>query len=396
MLVDLDSILTENDIEALFLYSDSYKDDNMFFLTKFLATDPFIFLKKPNEDPKIIVNQMEYSRASKQSIVKEVRSYFDYDYLGAMKSVKEPEFGIIQLLINVLQKEFDNKTRICVPPNFPLLIADFLRAKGLTIEPMYGLVEKARETKDPQEINTINKIQKINEKVTSEIIELISNTDVGNKKTLLLKGEKLTVGKIKSFLSHKLLENGCLIEEDIIVACGPKSSDPHYVGEPLDELKADQPIILDIYPRSIQKRLWTDMTRTIVKGRASKKVKQMFFAVSEAKDASLEAIEAGALGSDVYDVCCDVLEKSGYETTRNGKKVSSGMTHSLGHGVGLQIHERPRIGEFSNSPIEEHVIVTVEPGLYDPNVGGVRIEDIIEVIKSGYKNLTKMETCLEI
>jgi len=133
-----------------------------------------------------------------------------------------------------------------------------------------------------------------------------------------------------------------------------------------------------------------------VKGRASPKLKQMFETVFEAKNASLDAIQAGAVGRHVYDVCCDVLEKAGYETTRGGKKITKGMPHSLGHGVGLQIHESPRINELTTSPLREHNVVTVEPGLYDPQIGGVRLEDIIEVKKSGYNNLTKMETRLEI
>ena len=227
-------------------------------------------------------------------------------------------------------------------------------------------------------------------------MELIRNCDVGNNKTLFLNNEVLTVGKIKSLFGKKLLQNGCIIEQDIIVACGPKSSDPHYVGELEDELKADQPIIFDIYPRSLQKRLWTDMTRTVVKGKASKKIKHMFDTISEAKNASFDSIQAGELGSQVYNVCCKILEKRGYETSRKGKKVTRGMPHSLGHGVGLQIHENPRIGEFSNFPIKEHAIVTIEPGLYDPVIGGVRLEDIIEVTKNGYRNLTEMETFLEI
>ena len=138
------------------------------------------------------------------------------------------------------------------------------------------------------------------------------------------------------------------------------------------------------------------MTRTVVKGKATDKVQKMFDAVFEAKNASLDAIQAGTLGSHVYDICCDVLEKAGYETTRGGKKVTAGMTHSLGHGVGLQIHESPRMNELSMFPLEVHNVVTVEPGVYDPQVGGVRLEDIIEVTKSGYSNLTKLETRLEI
>lgn len=393
---NLESILVDKGAEALLLYSDSQKDPNMYYLTKFLAPDPFIFLKKIESDPIIVVSQMEYPRAQKESTIKDVRSYLDYDYFKAVQSTKEPQLGAIQFIAKVVKKELGVGTKICVPPNFPLIIADVLRRANLTIIPIFNVVEKARETKDKQEVETIAELQRVNEKITSEAIQLIADSDVGNNKILLIDGKPLTVGKMKSFFGHKLIENGCLLEEDIIVSCGPKSSDPHYVGKPEDKLKANQPIILDIYPRSIQKRYWTDMTRTVVKGKASKKVKKMYETVFEAKNASLDVIDSLAVGNNVYNVCCNVIEKAGYKTTRRGNKVFVGMTHGLGHGVGLQIHEGPRLSELSGSTLGEHAIVTVEPGVYDPDVGGVRIEDIIEVTKSGYKNLTQMKNVLEI
>jgi len=395
---DLDAILAENDVEALLLYSDSYRDANIYYLTKFLAPDPFIFLKRVDADPVIVVNQMEYPRAQKQSIIKTVKSHLDYYnyYLEILKNAKDPQLGALKFGAKIVEKELGTGTKICVPHNFPVKAADVLREEGLTIKPMFGVVEKARETKDVHEVEEIKAVQAVIEEVTTEAIELIANSDVSSNGTLHFNGEPLTVSRIKSFFGSKLLENGCLPEEDIIVACGTKASDPHYVGELEDKLKADQPIILDSYPRSIQKRYWTDMTRTIVKGRASDKLKKMFDAVSEAKNASLDAIQSGALGNHVYNVCCDVLEKAGYETTRGGKKITKGMTHGLGHGVGLQIHESPRMSEFSTAPLKAHSIVTVEPGLYDPKIGGVRLEDIIEVTKTGYRNLTRMETQLEI
>ena len=396
MRTDLDNIINEKGIEALLLYSDSFRDANIFYLTRFLAPDPFIFLKKVDQEPIIVVNQMEYSRAQKQSVVKDVRSFYDYNYLEVVKSIKEPQHSASRFIANVTEKELGMGKNICVPSDFPVLVADVLRAKGYTVEPIFGVIEKARETKDSHEVETIKAIQRVNEKVTSEAIELIADSEVGKNKNLYYKDQKLTVGKIKSFFGHNLMENGCLPEEDIIVACGPKSSDPHFLGDSGDVLKADQPITLDIYPRSIQKRYYSDMTRTVVKGKASSKLKKMFDAVFEAKNASLDAIQAGATGSLVYDVCCDVLEKRGFATTRGGKKVTRGMTHGLGHGVGLQIHESPRLSEFSPFPLEEHVVVTVEPGLYDPTIGGLRLEDIIEVTKTGYNNLTRMETNLEI
>jgi Xaa-Pro aminopeptidase len=393
---DLDNILAEKKTEALLLYSESFKNSNMFYLTKFLAPDPFIFLKKVDKDPVIVVNQMEYPRAQKQSIVEDVRSYFDYKYIEVVKTAKEPHLGTMKFIAKVAKKELGIDTKICVPHDFPTMATDVLREENLIIKPMFNVVEKARETKDTNEIDEIKAVQEVAEEVTAETIDLISNADVDANGTLIAEKRPLTVSRVKSFFGHKFLDHGCVMEEDIIVACGPKGSDPHYFGDPQDVLKANQPIILDIVPRSIQKRYWTDMTRTIVKGKASDEVRKMFNAVQEAKNASMDAIQAGVLGSDVYDVCCDVLEKAGYETTRGGKQIVKGLTHSLGHGVGLDIHEGPRMSELYKFPLKEHNIVTVEPGLYDPDVGGLRIEDIVEVTKAGCSNLTKMEIRLEV
>ncbi len=368
----------------------------MYYLTRFLAPDPFIFLKKVDASPVIVVNQMEYPRAQKESIVKDVRSYVDYKYLEVAKAAKDPQMGTMKFIANVAEKELGVDTKICVPSDFPAMAADVLRKEGLTIKPMFNIVEKARETKDVDEITEIKVVQAVAEKANAEVVDFIANADVDSNGTLIVQKEPLTVGKVKSVFGHKFLDHGCTMEEDILVACGPKGSDPHYSGDPQDVLKANQPIILDIFPRNVQRRYWTDMTRTIVKGKASDEVKKMFNTVLEAKNASMDAVQAGVLGSDVYDVCCDVLEKAGYETTRGGKKITRGLTHSLGHGVGLEIHESPGMNELYKFPLKEHNIVTVEPGLYDPDIGGLRIEDIVEVTKTGCNNLTKMEIRLEV
>jgi len=397
---DLDGILAEKGAEALLLYSESFRDANMYYLTRFLAPDPFIFLKKVDSDPVIVINQMEYPRAQKESIIKDVRSYADYNFMEVMKAAEEPRLGNIKFIATVARKELGTNTRIYVPPNFPAIAADVLREEGLTIKPMLDVIEKTRETKDADEVDEIRAVQAVAQEAMAEAIDLIANAEADKKGNLLIKKEgkkeTLTVGKVKSLFGHTFLDHGCVTEEEIMVACGPKGADPHYSGDPRDELKTNQPIVIDVYPRSIRKRYWTDMTRTIVKGRAPEKVKKMFKAVLEAKNASIDALKAGALGSDVYNLCCNVLEKAGYETTRGGKQIKRGFTHSLGHGVGLEPHESPSLNELYRFPLKEHCIVTVEPGLYDPDVGGVRIEDIVEVKKGGCNNLTKMEIRLEV
>ena len=397
---DLDSVLAEREADALLLYSESFKNPNMYYLTRFLAPDSFILLKRIDNPPTIVVSPMEFPRAQKESILKDVRSYADYNYLEIIKAAEDPRLGVMKFLASVAKKELSEGTPITVPYNFPSLATDVLREEGLIIKPMFNVIEKARETKEPDEIKEIKKVQEVVERVTTEIINLIADCDVGPKNTLIHKkdGKKrpLTVGEVKSMMGQALIGNWCAIEEELIVACGPRSADPHYQGNPEDELKANQPIILDIYPRGVRKRYWSDMTRTVVKGRASEEVKKMFNAVLKAKNACIDVLHEGVLGSDMFNLCCDILEKAGYGTIRGGKQIEKGFTHGLGHGVGLQIHESPSMSELYKFPLKEHSIVTVEPGLYDPKVGGVRIEDIVELRKDGCNNLTKMYVQLEI
>ncbi len=397
---DLDGILAEREADALLLYSESFKDPNMYYLTRFLAPDPFILLKKVDKPPTILVNPMEFPRAQKESVVKDVRSYADYNYLKIIKAAEDPRLGVMKFLATATKKELGKGKTISVPYDFPSLATDVLREEGLTIKPMFNVIEKARETKEPDEIKEIKRMQEVVEKVASEVIDLIADCEVGSKNTLIHnadgKKKPLTVGEVKALMGHRFIDDWCAIEEELIVACGPPSADPHYNGDPEDRLKANQPIILDIYPRSIRKRYWTDMTRTVVKGKASNRVKNMFEAVLEAKNTCMDALHEGVLGTDMFNLCCDVLEKAGYDTIRGGKQIKKGFTHGLGHGVGLQIHESPSMSEVYKFPLKEHSIVTVEPGLYDPKVGGVRIEDIVEVRKKGCNDLTKMYIQLEI
>jgi hypothetical protein len=152
----------------------------------------------------------------------------------------------------------------------------------------------------------------------------------------------------------------------------------------------------NVFPKSVKKRYVSDMTRTVVKGKASKEIKKMFETVLQVRNAAIDAMKSGVPGKEMQVLAYDMFEKAGYQTTRGGKQVTKGYNHGLGHGVGLEVHEGPGMGELSDSLLENHNVVTVEPGLYDPEIGGVRIEDVAEVTKKGCRNLTEMEICLEI
>jgi Xaa-Pro aminopeptidase len=387
---DIDRILAQKDMDAMLLYSGSAQNVNMYYLTGFLAPDPFVFVKQVDEDPMIVVSQMELARAKKESGVRDVRSFFGYDYIQIVKSASSPRVGEMKFVSSLVKKELGTDKTIYVPPDLSVMLADVLRHEGLKLKPTFDVVEKARETKELEETEAVRSVQRAVEEATSKAITLIADGEVDANGKLLFqedgKKKPLTAGKVRSVFDHTFADKGC----------GPRGADPHYSGEVADVLKASQPIVLDVFPRSVRKRYVSDMTRTVVKGKASRAVKKMFETVLETKDAAIDAIKAGVLGSDMQKLCCDKLEKAGYQTIWGGKRISKGYIHGLGHGVGLEVHEGPRMNEFYKYPLEEHNIVSVEPGLYDPEVGGVRIEDLVEVTKKGCTNLTKMKVFLEV
>jgi Xaa-Pro aminopeptidase len=130
------------------------------------------------------------------------------------------------------------------------------------------------------------------------------------------------------------------------------------------------------------------MTRTVLKGEAPEKLKEMYEAVHAAQEAAFAVLRPGILYSDVHNAACDEFEKRGYGTIRSDSKV--GFIHSTGHGVGLDIHELPSVS-LQEVEVEQGHVVTIEPGLYYPELGGIRIEDMVVITADGFENLTKME-----
>jgi Xaa-Pro aminopeptidase len=170
---------------------------------------------------------------------------------------------------------------------------------------------------------------------------------------------------------------------DTIIAGGLQAADPHARGT--GPLAANAPIVIDIFPRSKSSRYFADMTRTVLKGEAALEVKEIYEAVCLAQAEGLRAVRAGASGKEVHSRVSEVFRDQGYPETEG-----QGFTHSTGHGVGLDVHEKPSLSEAGET-LEINHVVTVEPGLYYPDIGGVRMEDLLVVKKNRSENLTHFE-----
>ncbi len=365
--------------EPILLVSESYHNADMYYATGFLAPDRFVYLCQADQG-YLFVSQMEYERAKKESGITNVHSLEEYDYTGRLRAVKDPDTALIDTLAAILSSAKVKKVR--VPKDFPLLLGDMLRARGIEVAPASRLFEEARSVKTPGEIEKIRRAQAVNEKAMAHAIGIIEKS--GARDGVLYHAERpLTSEFLQREIELVFITNG-YDANDTIVAAGPRSADPHFAGE--GAIKEGEPIVIDIFPYGKKDRYFADMTRTVVKGTPSPEVRRMYDTVLEAQKRALGAIRAGVTGKQINDLVCDYFEGHGYGTMRT--KATEGFIHSTGHGVGLDIHEYPPVGESGVEPLKPGQVITVEPGLYKPGVGGVRIEDMVVVTEDGHINLT--------
>ena len=206
-----------------------------------------------------------------------------------------------------------------------------------------------------------------------------------------MEGKSLTSERVRYLIHHRLLELDC-VAEHTIVACGTAGCDPHEEGS--GALQAHQPIVIDIFPRSASTRYFGDITRTVVKGGASDRLKGMYETVRRAQELAFSQVHSGADGVAIHRGILELFEQAGYATgERDGRM--QGFFHGTGHGLGLEIHEAPSISS-RGGPLEAGHVVTVEPGLYYADVGGVRIEDVVAVGDDGCRLLTRFPKFLEL
>lgn len=199
-----------------------------------------------------------------------------------------------------------------------------------------------------------------------------------------------------AIIDRVLTEHGCESPEGYVVAGGKESCEPHEVGSGV--LKDHEPIVIDIFPRSKFTGYFADMTRTVCIGTPPKRLKKMYNTVRDAQELAIAMVAPGVVCSDIQNAVEKLFIKRGYETSGKGKEFAyaEGFVHGIGHGVGTTIHEEPRIGTDTMGVLEEGDVITIEPGLYYEDIGGVRLEDMFLVTSDGHKNLTNFPKKLEI
>lgn len=369
------------------MYACSETDANILYATNFFCPDPFIFIRTAAGKRHMVMSDLEIDRAKRQSTAHKVHSLAAYTSLAEKKFKKTP--GTVEVLTTIL-RDFGLRS-VAVPTNFPLGIAEGLRRNRIRINALPDPFFPERIYKKPVEIEAIRKTMRITEKGMQAAVDILAASKIKGG-YLWYKGKKLTVETLRNAINTTILSLGCT-PAGTIVAPGKQGCDPHERG--FGVIRANETLIIDVFPRSESTGFFADITRTFVRGKASEEVRKLYRAVYEGQRLGLDMIRHGVKVSKVHQAIQKLFESRGFKTGEQGGRMQ-GFFHSTGHGLGLEIHEPPRIGA-TKFTLEKGMVVTVEPGLYyNAAGGGVRIEDTIAVTKTGIDNLTRFPKFLEI
>lgn len=338
---------------------------DLWYASGFQPVDPVVFLDEGTRRT-LVVPMLEFGRARAEASTSEVVLP---EHLGIPP---EERRSLGQQALHVLRHR--QVTQVEVHSFFPAGIARLLEQNGVKVEIRAGSLYPERMVKTAEEIAKIAKAQRASVAAMRAAADILRASSKGRHGVLKWKGATLTSERVREAIDTTLLRHGC-IARDTIVAGGAQAADPHDRGH--GPLKAGEAIVIDIFPQDKRTGYWGDITRTFCKGRPSPALARMYRTVLAAQKQSLAMIRHGVVASTIHAANQAYFNEQGFPTTvKDG--VVRGFFHGTGHGVGLDIHEAPSIGLAAVTLRAGHV-VTVEPGLYDPDVGGVRIEDTVAV-----------------
>ena len=364
------------------LYASSEQEADLLYLTKVFVPDPFLCIVAGNCSTAV-VNQLEYSRVRSKSACNEVL---------LLDAVKQKAAKVLELELSLVGpaeliryfSHLHSVAEVEVPENFPAACYAKLLESGLKVRIGPNPFFPARELKNDAEIKAIrqgNAISAAGIRMAERVLR--ASKVEGNQ--LKYEGRTLTAENLRSLIDQTCVARGA-VAQHTIVACGKQGCDPHEAGH--GPLRPNELIIIDVFPRVQKTGYHGDMTRTFLKGRASDAQRALVEAVLKAQDAAITKVKAGIGGASVHRAADRVFQKLGFVTERRGENFV-GFIHSTGHGLGLEVHEPPRVSLKSGRLCKGQVI-TIEPGLYYPEMGGCRIEDVVKVTGSGSELLSSM------
>lgn len=374
--------------ENLLIVADSERDANMLYAVGLFVEDPFIYLRL-NGKCHIVMSDLEIDRAREQARHCRIISLTQCKKSLLKEGVKKT--GPAQIIRYILKSRRIKK--IDVPESFPFGLACELRKLKIRLRVKPDPFFSERVCKNAEEVKKVSAALMMAEVGLAEGIQAIKNSKIGRKRKLIYHGVPLTSEKLRGIINTAVLLAGG-IALHTIVAGGRQGCDPHESGHGV--LRANEPIIMDVFPRSQKTGYYGDITRTVIKGRASEAFRKLYHTVARGQELSFEYLRKKVQASEVHNKVLQFFIREGYKTGKSNGRMQ-GFFHSLGHGLGLELHEAPRLGLTSPDVLQSGQVVTTEPGLYYSEMGGgVRLEDVALITGNGPRNLTRFEKVLEV
>jgi Xaa-Pro aminopeptidase len=362
----------------------SESDADMLYATRFWAPDPFIFLQQ-NGKRTLVLSDLEIDRARRTAKADEFVQFSDIEREVQGRSKKSPPYE--KVLVRFLRER--GVKSATVPASFPFGYARELASARIQLRTTNGLFWPERAKKTDQELDLMGSALRITEIGLARAMEVLKASRPGTGTRLRWAGKPLTSEVLRAEIDSAILRAGGN-PTGTIVAGGDQACDPHERGS--GPLLSNSLIILDVFPRDAKSGYFGDLTRTVLRGRASESQRKLWDTVKAGQALALRRIKAGVDGMEIHKGIQDLFAKRGYSTgVRQRRRV--GFFHGTGHGLGLEIHEYPRLQKVT---LQEREVITVEPGLYYPGLGGVRLEDVVVVTRTGCKMLSRFPKQLEL
>ena len=363
---------------AILLYADSEHSADMLYLGRIQVPDAFVaFVARGKK--YAVLGALELGRARKESAFDKVLQLETY-LQRARKRWPDRKPGPAEV-VALVAAEFRVKN-FYIPDDFPAGLATRISQLGVGLTIVTDAIFPEREVKTRTEIAAIREGNRCSAAGLDAAERLLRASKVKGRQ-LLHEGKPLTSERLRRTIEVACLEAGG-ISHGTIAAGGDQACDPHCVGH--GPLRANELIVVDVFPRVQTTGYHGDMTRTFLRGRASDAQRALVEAVRAAQFGAMQSIRAGVNGRDIHRGVIAEFEQRGY-ATRHTAKGSVGFFHGTGHGLGLAVHELPRMSTVDHTLLKDSV-VTVEPGLYYPGLGGCRIEDVVQVTARGAKQLS--------
>jgi Xaa-Pro aminopeptidase len=399
---DLDALMQARGLDALLIFGDAEHNPAMHYFVGGGHVSGALLIKKVGKEPVLFYNDMERDEAAKSGL--KTVSFSEFPLSGFEEQAKGDPLLANALRFKKILEEYGlsgGRVAIYGKVEVSLLFGILMKLVQLMPEVEFigeGMASStllyARETKDDVEVARVRQMGAVTTMVVKMVQDYLISRDVREDEVLLKEdGSPLTIGDVKGKISLWLAERGAVNVEGMIFAIGRDAGVPHSVGDPKDLITLGKTIVLDIFPAEEGGGYFYDFTRTWSLGYTTPEAQALYDQVQEIYDKVVENLDLNASFIDYQRMTCEYFESKGHRSQLNTNAPLDGYVHSLGHGVGLNIHERPSSGLRSgpDNLLKPGVVVTIEPGLYYPEKGmGFRIEDTYWVRPDG-----KMEMLAE-